>query len=81
MTKAQIKEGMRVRFTGDAYNFGEDWTVPEDKGLLGTVVLITSSDDRWDALVKWDAPVRGPMTENQYYYRAASLSPARTAGF
>lgn len=82
MTRSEAREGMRVRYTGDADNFGEYWTIPVDKGLLGTVVLITGPEDkRWDVLVKWDAPVDGLLGENQYYYLAASLSPAHSAGF
>lgn len=81
MTRSEAREGMRVRYTGDAENFGEYWTAPADKGLLGTVVRITAPGDRWDVLVKWDAPVSGPMSEDQYYYKAASLSPAHSAGF
>lgn len=79
MTKEQIKEGMRVHFTGDAYNFGEDWTVPE-RDVLGTIVERADFDTRWDALVRWDKPV--PFSGNrEYYYKAASLSPAHSAGF
>lgn len=85
MTKEQIKEGMRVRFTGDADNFGEDWTVPE-RDVLGTIVVGLDSQwspfvqRKWDALVQWDKPV--PRTgEWQYYYKAASLSPISAAGF
>lgn len=79
MTREQIKEGMRVRFTGDADNFGEDWTVPE-RGVLGTIVGRSDLNPRWDALVRWDKPV--PLNgQQQYYYKAASLSPISTAGF
>lgn len=79
MTKEQIKEGMRVHFTGDAYNFGEDWTVPE-KDVLGTIVEKTDFDPRWDALVRWDKPVPFNV-QQEYYYKAESLSPISAAGF
>ena len=77
MTKEQIEVGMRVRFTGDAYNFGEKWIVPE-RDVLGTIVERVDFDSRWDALVRWDKPV---IFDWQYYYKAASLSPVSTADF
>lgn len=82
MTKEQCVPGTRVRYTGDSDNFGESWTIPRRNNILGTVERQTNEYDNyllWDVLVRWDEPITDAGCS--YYYKAASLSPAITAGF
>lgn len=57
MTVDQVAVGMRVLYTGDSKNFGEDWTIPYDRASVGIITKL-SDDERWDVIVKWDKAVR-----------------------